>query len=103
MSHSVWLAGHWDAVITLYREIQKSRWGTEAQAILNKVYKHPVFPPETQFFPYVHVLDLHGDGVINVWDSKSKAHRFRATKMQLMAHVTHPKIRQIWSKTLDGS
>jgi hypothetical protein len=64
------LAGHWDAVITLYREVQKSRWGPEAQAILNKVIQDPVFPPGTQFFPYVHVLDLHENGAINVCHDK---------------------------------
>ena len=52
--------GHWDQVISGYREFTKTSWSNQSQAVFAKIYS--MFPSKT-FLP-THVLDLKEDGVI---------------------------------------
>ena len=56
--------GHFDKVITQYREVQKParRFSEANQRVLQRL-RDLVFSPEADLLP-VHVLDLHADGEI---------------------------------------
>jgi hypothetical protein len=59
-------AGHWDAVISHFREQSKgfSRWSPDCQAVFERV--RALFPRPTQLMmPSAHVLDLDKLGIID--------------------------------------
>ncbi|VIO93589.1 spermatogenesis associated 11, putative [Brugia malayi] len=54
---------HWDDAIHLYREREQLKWRKENEAILDRIRKHS-FEKEDKQHLFVHILDLHEDGVI---------------------------------------
>ncbi|KAE9250045.1 hypothetical protein PF004_g3134 [Phytophthora fragariae] len=56
--------GHWDIVIIKFKEMERSRWSSETQRILQKVREAAILPQELQYFPAVHVIELAEDGYI---------------------------------------
>ncbi|EEY68255.1 uncharacterized protein PITG_04676 [Phytophthora infestans T30-4] len=55
---------HWDNVIIKFKEMERSRWSTETQRILQKVREVAILPKELTYFPAVHVIELAEDGYI---------------------------------------
>ncbi|KAK1944541.1 Alpha-ketoglutarate-dependent dioxygenase alkB 7 [Phytophthora citrophthora] len=55
---------HWDNVIIKFKEMERSRWSTETQRILQKVREAAILPKELTYFPAVHVIELAEDGYI---------------------------------------
>ncbi|ETI38507.1 hypothetical protein F443_15787 [Phytophthora nicotianae P1569] len=55
---------HWDDVIIKYKEMERSRWSTETQRILQKVREVAILPRDLTYFPAVHVIELAEDGYI---------------------------------------
>lgn len=55
---------HWDNVIVKFKEMERSRWSSETQRILQKVRKAAILPQELTYFPAVHVIELAEDGYI---------------------------------------
>uniref|UniRef100_A0A1I7W297 2OG-FeII_Oxy_2 domain-containing protein n=1 Tax=Loa loa TaxID=7209 RepID=A0A1I7W297_LOALO len=54
---------HWDDAIHLYREREQLNWRTENEAILDRIRRHS-FKKDDKQYSFVHILDLHEDGVI---------------------------------------
>lgn len=55
-----WETGHWDAVISEYRETERLQWtAPEARAVLRRM--RALFPRPWSWRPAAHVLDLRGD------------------------------------------
>uniref|UniRef100_V9L9R8 Alpha-ketoglutarate-dependent dioxygenase alkB homolog 7, mitochondrial n=1 Tax=Callorhinchus milii TaxID=7868 RepID=V9L9R8_CALMI len=54
---------HWDQAIHGYRETERSRWGEESEAILQRV-RDAAFLPGAEQLSMVHVLDLEKEGFI---------------------------------------
>ncbi|KAL8013381.1 putative alpha-ketoglutarate-dependent dioxygenase alkB 7 [Plasmopara halstedii] len=55
---------HWDNVILNFKEMERSRWSTETQRILQKVRETAILPKELTYFSAVHVIELAEDGYI---------------------------------------
>ncbi|KAL4095342.1 hypothetical protein PRIC1_008716 [Phytophthora ramorum] len=55
---------HWDNAIVKFKEMERSRWSTETQRILQKVREAAILPKELKYFPAVHVIELAEDGYI---------------------------------------
>ncbi|KAK6050488.1 hypothetical protein COOONC_12007 [Cooperia oncophora] len=60
---------HWDDAIHLYREREQRKWSPANEAVIQRMRlarscRDASFAPETQHLSYVHILDLHADGVI---------------------------------------
>ncbi|KAM3719926.1 Alpha-ketoglutarate-dependent dioxygenase alkB [Dirofilaria immitis] len=54
---------HWDDAIHLYREREQLNWKIENEAVLNRVRKQSFKEGDKQLL-FVHILDLHEDGII---------------------------------------
>ncbi|CAJ0963230.1 unnamed protein product, partial [Mesorhabditis belari] len=54
---------HWDDAIHLYREREQRKWSAVNEEVIKRIREHS-FPFDTQHLTYVHILDLHKDGVI---------------------------------------
>uniref|UniRef100_A0A0M3INN6 Alpha-ketoglutarate-dependent dioxygenase alkB homolog 7, mitochondrial n=1 Tax=Ascaris lumbricoides TaxID=6252 RepID=A0A0M3INN6_ASCLU len=54
---------HWDNAIHLYREREQRRWSEENEPIIQRV-RDKSFKKGDAHLSYVHILDLHKDGVI---------------------------------------
>uniref|UniRef100_A0A0R3RRN8 2OG-FeII_Oxy_2 domain-containing protein n=1 Tax=Elaeophora elaphi TaxID=1147741 RepID=A0A0R3RRN8_9BILA len=54
---------HWDDAIHLYREREQLKWKKENETILNRMRKYSFKEGDKQLL-FVHILDLHEDGVI---------------------------------------
>lgn len=63
MSRLKYESSHWDDAIHGFRETEKKRWQPENQIIINRLIENS-FPPQLKLIPFIHVLDLHKDGVI---------------------------------------
>ncbi|RLN11002.1 hypothetical protein BBJ28_00019077 [Nothophytophthora sp. Chile5] len=55
---------HWDSVIVKFKEMERSRWSTETQRILQKLRDAAILPKGLDYFPAVHVIELAEDGFI---------------------------------------
>ncbi|CAJ0945235.1 unnamed protein product, partial [Mesorhabditis belari] len=54
---------HWDDAIHLYREREQRKWSDANEMVIQRV-REASFPNLTRHLTYVHILDLHKDGVI---------------------------------------
>ncbi|CAJ0586677.1 unnamed protein product, partial [Mesorhabditis spiculigera] len=54
---------HWDDAIHLYREREQRKWSPQNENVIRRI-RESSFPADTQHLTYVHILDLHKDGVI---------------------------------------
>ncbi|CAB3405612.1 unnamed protein product [Caenorhabditis bovis] len=54
---------HWDDAIHLYREREQRKWSDENLEVISRI-RSESFGPGTEHLTYVHILDLHKDGVI---------------------------------------
>uniref|UniRef100_A0A914ZT24 Alpha-ketoglutarate-dependent dioxygenase AlkB-like domain-containing protein n=1 Tax=Parascaris univalens TaxID=6257 RepID=A0A914ZT24_PARUN len=54
---------HWDDAIHLFREREQRRWSEENESIIQRV-RDKSFKKGDAHLSYVHILDLHKDGVI---------------------------------------
>lgn len=54
---------HWDDAIHLYREREQRKWSHANEEVIKRI-RESSFPSDTQHLTYVHILDLHKDGVI---------------------------------------
>ncbi|VDO99949.1 unnamed protein product [Heligmosomoides polygyrus] len=54
---------HWDDAIHLYREREQRKWSPANEAVIQRI-RDVSFAPDSQHLTYVHILDLHEDGVI---------------------------------------
>ncbi|CAO4367099.1 unnamed protein product [Caenorhabditis nigoni] len=54
---------HWDDAIHLYREREQRQWRDENLDVISRI-RSESFGANTEHLTYVHILDLHKDGVI---------------------------------------
>ncbi|CAE18012.1 Alpha-ketoglutarate-dependent dioxygenase AlkB-like domain-containing protein [Caenorhabditis elegans] len=54
---------HWDDAIHLYREREQRKWRDENLEVISRI-RSESFGANTEHLTYVHILDLHKDGVI---------------------------------------
>uniref|UniRef100_A0A1I7TGL0 2OG-FeII_Oxy_2 domain-containing protein n=1 Tax=Caenorhabditis tropicalis TaxID=1561998 RepID=A0A1I7TGL0_9PELO len=54
---------HWDDAIHLYREREQRKWAESNLEVISRI-RTESFGPGTEHLTYVHILDLHKDGVI---------------------------------------
>ncbi|CAP27824.1 Protein CBG07885 [Caenorhabditis briggsae] len=54
---------HWDDAIHLYREREQRKWRDENLDVISRI-RSESFGANTEHLTYVHILDLHKDGVI---------------------------------------
>ncbi|WKX96779.1 hypothetical protein Q1695_012879 [Nippostrongylus brasiliensis] len=54
---------HWDDAIHLFREREHRKWSAPNENVIQRI-RDASFPPGTHHLTYVHILDLHEDGVI---------------------------------------
>ncbi|KAL3090710.1 hypothetical protein niasHS_004901 [Heterodera schachtii] len=73
MKRMRWEDEHWDGQIQRYREREQmlENWRPETQALIRRVW-HTSFPAPFEPSPYVHILDLHQDGLISPHLDKSR-------------------------------
>ncbi|KAL3108832.1 hypothetical protein niasHT_015008 [Heterodera trifolii] len=73
MKRMRWEDEHWDGQIQRYREREQmlENWRPENQALIRRIW-HTSFPAPFEPSPYVHILDLHQDGLISPHLDKSR-------------------------------
>ncbi|KAL3110814.1 hypothetical protein niasHT_014751 [Heterodera trifolii] len=73
MKRMRWEDEHWDGQIQRYREREQmlENWLPENQALIQRIW-HTSFPAPFEPSPYVHILDLHQDGLISPHLDKSR-------------------------------
>ncbi|KAL3119362.1 hypothetical protein niasHT_006559 [Heterodera trifolii] len=73
MKRMRWEDEHWDGQIQRYREREQmlENWLPENQALIRRIW-HTSFPAPFEPSPYVHILDLHQDGLISPHLDKSR-------------------------------
>ncbi|CAI5441699.1 unnamed protein product [Caenorhabditis angaria] len=54
---------HWDDAIHLYREREQRKWSDENCEVIKRI-RSESFGPNAEHLTYVHILDLHKNGVI---------------------------------------